>query len=257
MQLAIYEKLGFLWKYGAEKTAHHKIGDHLLPMELVLSDPSIMRSFIENGCVGIDFQNMPEPVSVHLPFYDINIASGDPLHAAYSEQIIGEAITFASIRGIYSGVVHLGCNPKWPKKAFDNWYPTFLEAKERIEKKAEEQGFQVIWENTYEQKLDMFSRILSDHPNTKLCLDVGHVHCFSDFSVDDFIDRFGKNIVHLHLHNNFGDEDSHAALPKGDGEWRKAINRLGDMSVETVVLEMNAENVEKSETDIMWIIQQM
>ena len=257
MQLAIYEKLGALWKYGTERVKHHHIGKDFLPMELVLSDPSIMRGLIENGCVGVDFEKMPTPLSVHLPFYDLNIASRDPIHAAYSELIIGEAVAFASIRGIYSGVVHLGCNPRWPKKAYDNWYPGFLSAKERMEKSAETQGVQLIWENTYEQSMDVFSHILKAHPHTKLCLDVGHVHCFSDFSVDDFIDKFGKSIVHLHLHNNYGDEDSHNALSEGTADWKTAINRLDEMSVETVVLEMDAESIKKSEKDIAWILTNM
>ncbi len=253
MRVAVYEKLGFLWKYPNDPLKHHRIGSQQLDMELVLSDPSIMRSFMENGCVGIDFDAIPTPVSAHLPFYDINIASADPLHAEYSESIINEAVYFAAIRGISVGVLHLGCNPLWPKKAYKRWLPRFLQAKERIEKKAAEQHLTIAWENTYERTMDIFTHIASEQPDTKWCVDVGHINCFADFTLDNFLDAFGNNIIHAHLHDNDGSEDMHAALGSGTAPWKRLIERLPDTAVETVVLELNARDTEASATKLEWI----
>ena len=55
---------------------------------------------------------------------------------------------------------------------------------------------------------------LGDYP-CGFCLDVGHAHAFTSLPPVQWVERLGSRIIHLHVHDNPGDDDRH--LPPGEG----------------------------------------
>ncbi|KYH36197.1 MAG: hypothetical protein AYL30_008130, partial [Candidatus Hecatellales archaeon B24] len=57
-----------------------------------------------------------------------------------------------------------------------------------------------------------------------LALDVGHAQTVGQ--VEAFIRKFKGKISHIHLHDNFGDEDSHLKIGNGIIDWPSTLKAL-------------------------------
>ena len=72
-----------------------------------------------------------------------------------------------------------------------------------------------------ENVLDLDWRLMNqlideiNHPHFKVCLDVGHVHAYSKYKVEEWIEGLGERIGYVHLHNNDSSRDAHGGLFEG------------------------------------------
>jgi len=69
----------------------------------------------------------------------------------------------------------------------------------------------------------IFQIILKEVPALKVHIDVAHLNFTGDLylSLENFIDRFGKKIIHYHMHDNKGKKDDHLPLGCGNIDWGK------------------------------------
>ena len=89
---------------------------------------------------------------------------------------------------------------------------------------------------------------LGDYP-CGFCLDVGHAHAFSGLAPRAWVERLGPRIVHLHVHDNSGDDDRH--LPPGEGsidfaQLYAAFLRHCPRAVLSLELESDAQSILRS-----------
>jgi len=89
---------------------------------------------------------------------------------------------------------------------------------------------------------------LGDYP-CGFCLDVGHAHAFSGLAPRAWVQRLGPRIVHLHVHDNSGDDDRH--LPPGEGsidfaQLYAAFLRHCPRAVLSLELESDAQSILRS-----------
>ena len=108
------------------------------------------------------------------------------------------------------------------------------------------EGPQVVMENVLDEDwrllLDVYNFV--DHPNFKLCLDMGHAHCYSEISVLEWAKELAPYVGHVHIHDNAGDRDSHLGLGKGTIPWEKGLKLLPCTKERTWTIECsNKEDV--------------
>lgn len=72
--------------------------------------------------------------------------------------------------------------------------------------------------------LDVYKKV--DHPKFKLCLDMGHAHCYSEIPVMEWAEELSPYISHVHVHDNAGDRDSHLGLGKGTLPYHEVLKLL-------------------------------
>jgi sugar phosphate isomerase/epimerase len=156
-------------------------------------------------------------------------------------EVMIKGLVFCEKLDIRSAVAHFGFNIKLAGKAAEKWKEKFFSQKRLLESDAKKRGVKIIWENTYENNFELFDEILEVSPDTRFCLDCGHCNCFADFTPVEFIDRYGEKVVHLHLHDNDGKEDSH--LPPGSGsvDFSALFNSIGKSKIENAVFEIEPE----------------
>ena len=86
----------------------------------------------------------------------------------------------------------------------------------------------IVMENVFdripEPMVEVVERV--DRPDFRLCLDIGHAHCYSDISVLDWAKSFGSYVSHVHVHDNMGDRDSHIALGEGTIPYEEVLGLL-------------------------------
>jgi sugar phosphate isomerase/epimerase len=95
-------------------------------------------------------------------------------------------------------------------------------------------GVRLALENTPNTmaQLDLAIDGIGDDPdktNLGICIDVGHAFMSQDAGrqpIRNYIDRYRGQLVHLHLHDNFGDNDDHLPISEGCIDWQDTIDRI-------------------------------
>ncbi len=156
-------------------------------------------------------------VNMHLPFYGLQLGCKDPYIRKLSHRLIMQGLRRAADLGIRKAVMHVSFPPQIPIKGREHWLDQFCFNLEKILSYCRLQGITLLIENTYESSTTIFSDIFSRFPEEELamCLDVGHVYCFSKSSIEEWWNSFREKIKIIHLSDNSADDDSHLAL--GDG----------------------------------------
>ncbi len=104
----------------------------------------------------------------------------------------------------------------------------------RLATEAREQGVRLLLENTPNTMwaLDLALDEIGDDPektNLGICIDVGHAYISQDAGrepIRNYIERYKGQLIHLHLHDNFGDEDEHLPLREGSIDWQNLADTL-------------------------------
>jgi phosphoglucan,water dikinase len=116
--------------------------------------------------------------------------------------------------------------------------PAFVSAIQPLVQRTREAGLQLTIENTPHHPPELFNELfslLAAEKQVGMCLDIGHANLCSATRNDylGFVDRLSPNvpIIHAHLHENWGDSDSHLTLFTGpsaqnDAGIRGLIERL-------------------------------
>ena len=105
----------------------------------------------------------------------------------------------------------------------------------------------IVFETTPEYCIELFEGVNS--PNMKLALDTGHVNLYAQKTkVTDWIKAYGENLYHLHIHNNFRENDDHSNLENGTLDFVEIFSEIKNLGIHpSYVLEMfTEEDIRKS-----------
>ena len=166
---------------------------------------SCRRRLEEMGC---------QSLTLHGPFLDLNPVAFDSLVQQATlrryEQTYQAALELGAKKIIYHScfVPSVYFLEGWAERAAD-FYNRFLENKT--------DEIQILMENVLDPIPDPFLQVaqMVKHPAFGICLDLGHVHCYSDVPCQIWMEQLQPYIRHLHLHDNDGTADEHLALGEG------------------------------------------
>jgi sugar phosphate isomerase/epimerase len=135
-----------------------------------------------------------------------------------------ECIDVTHELGIGKINIHLNLEYSVDEKTKKAHLDIFCKSLEKIIDYANKCGIKIILENTEGSQgrgLKNMDYVLKKVPNVGAHLDFGHSNITDDFlDVVKFIIKYSKRIEHIHMHDNHGLEDEHAAL--GEGNLRVA-----------------------------------
>ena len=184
--------------------------------------------------------------SVHGLFFDLSIASIDDDIREISIKRYLQSLDVAKAIDAKTVVYHTGNEATIKHRGFQKAYSedsirfwkNYISAYENSNITAVQEN---VSENTYESILKIVDAINS--PMLKASLDTGHVNVHSDRKVTNWIEGYGKNLVHMHLHNNYGDDDSHLSLLKGTLDFDEIFDKIKELELNPIlVLEIFTEN---------------
>jgi len=185
-------------------------------------------------------------LSLHAPLSDINIASVNEGIWEESIRQIKESIenTYEFVENIC--VVHPGIlsplSIHMPEKAIQKAIAGLTALCEF----AAERGLRIAVEN-----LPSINMMLGRYPDELIqivrgvnmdilgiCLDVAHAN--TTRTLDEFLNICDKaediDIIHLHASDNFGADDLHLPLGKGNLDWKKVLNGINDYGYEGLMV---------------------
>lgn len=179
--------------------------------------------------------------TIHSPISDINIASLNPSIRNGSIKEIFYSLEIANEFDIDTVVVHPGNIPFF---AFD-----YLEKVDEINRNsmleiaefALDLGVNAVFENmpnikgfTY-NKLEDLNQFLTDN-DIGMCLDTGHANTMN-YSPEDM---YLPIVKHIHLNDNFSQNDDHLALGEGNIDFKSIIQNYESNNYDGIyVIEVN------------------
>lgn len=176
--------------------------------------------------------------TIHGMFFDQSVASIDPEIRAISQKRHRQSLEAA--KAIKADIVvfhsgNKGMKHKVSQEKFKNSSIIFW--KEFI-KEFEEANITAVIENVLEKDYELILDIITgvDSPNLKASIDTGHANLFSDVKISEWIRAYGKHLHHMHIHNNFGDDDSHYSLLNGNIDFNEVFETLKELDLNPVIV---------------------
>ncbi len=165
-------------------------------------------------------------LTIHGPFMDMNPMSYDSCIQQVTMDRFNQAWEAAICLGAEKIVYHSGMIPTvyylegWAERMADFWN-RFLDHKPA-------DGPAVCMENVLDRKAQPFLDVCRQvkYPNFGICLDVGHVNCYSEDSIETWLELLKGRIRHVHVHDNDGVRDLHRAVGKGTVNWEAVLQEL-------------------------------
>lgn len=93
--------------------------------------------------------------------------------------------------------------------------------------------------------------VLEKYPKEFLgfCVDTGHINLVWHEKLPQIIRKYGERIYSVHLHDNFGQEDSHMHPGEGNIDWKETMAALAESVYElplTLEVGCDEENPDES-----------
>jgi sugar phosphate isomerase/epimerase len=184
--------------------------------------------------------------SFHGPFGDLNCGSNDPMIRDVSGQRMSQGCRTASQLKAAHLIFHHGYVPhtSWPQ----NWISRFVQFwNSFLADKPHNVFFHL--ENMLELSPDMICETIDaiSDPRVSACLDIGHAHCNSTTAVLNWVERLGRRIEYVHLHDNDGSSDQHLAIGEGNIPFDEVCMALNEYSPIAIwALEAHTSGIKKS-----------
>lgn len=160
--------------------------------------------------------------SIHMPFEGIvNDLWTEGEGGEHFVEVMLEGADYASKLGVQKLIVHISsspCPPPMSKIGFDRLM--------KIADYYQEKGCVACIENL--RRMDYFEEVMNKVSplGAKICYDVGHKNIYYP---DYDMTIYKKDIVTLHLHDNFGLKDQHYLPFEGTIDWDKVASEIKEM----------------------------
>ena len=188
--------------------------------------------------------------TIHAPFMDVNIATLQDKSRINSISQMKNSIDLANEIDAEAVVVHPGLASFLAKKYFlDDVYKVANESIAEIGKYSRDLGVLTTVENMpafdamiYQNINDLNDLLVG--LDMAMTLDIGHAHHVGYATSQMIFD----SIKHVHIHDNFGDDDAHLALGEGNIELKRIVNNLESKNYDGIyIIEVNdTDSIKKS-----------
>lgn len=175
--------------------------------------------------------------TLHGAFLDVTVHSDDPAIYEISKQRVYESMDIAMELGVQAVIFHTNYIANFRLKPYqDQWIErNELFWRATLEKYPE---LQIYMENMFDESPDLLQRLairMADEKRFGVCLDFAHAY-LSGTKLDDWVDKLGKYIKHIHINDCDGVADLHFPIGKGVIPWDKYGSYLEKLPKDISVL---------------------
>lgn len=196
------------------------------------------------------FDGFEFPRSLHGMFFDLSIASNDPLIKEISRKRHRQSLEVGKAINAEIIVFHSGNKGMKHKPSQEIFKDKSIQFWKEFVKEFEDAGITAVIENVHERYPSMILDIVKEvnSENLKVSLDTGHANLFSKVPITEWLKEYKPFLKHMHIHNNMGDDDAHSNLYDGSLDFTEILNAIKSENIDPlIVFEMfKIENLEKS-----------
>lgn len=188
---------------------------------------------------------------VHAPWAGINIATPNPALRRAVMKRLEASIVVAGQLDCRLWVFHPGS-----KTGLSHFYPgkdwqLNLQSVQKLLHIARREGVTMAIENTPEpfpslmKGVDDFHRFFNDlEDDIDMVLDVAHANLNNQ--VQEFLQFFSKKIVHIHVSDNKGDNDTHLGIGQGNIDWNNFAMLIKEIGYDNLLMIESMDHVKES-----------
>lgn len=189
--------------------------------------------------------------TMHAPFAVVNIAAPVEHARKFVLKRLEKSLVFARRLECRLMVFHPGL-----RTGISSFYPgadwkVNIKSVRELLELSRKYGVEIAVENCpapfgfLVKNVEEFSRFFDElGENIGLVLDVGHSNINGDTKV--FMETFGKQIVHVHAHDNDGKHDLHLGVGYGTVDWQQFSETARKIGFEGIVMVESYSNVKES-----------
>ena len=178
-------------------------------------------------------------ISLHGFFSNLSAASKDPLIREASRKRYHQSLEIASEIGAKTVVFHTCYNNLLKHKDYQKvFFANNIEFFKEFIPHFEQAGIIATIENVHEPDYHFIRNLVGaiNSPNLKVTLDVGHINLHSEIPPSEWIKNYGIMLHHMHIHNNFKEEDSHSSLLNGDTDYIPVFQTIKEMHLNPLIV---------------------
>ncbi len=189
--------------------------------------------------------------TLHAPFASINIATPIKDLRNFIFKRLEKSMIFAKHLNCTLWVFHPGL-----RTGISGFYPEMdwkinIESVRRLLSLSRKHKVEIAIENCPEpfgflvKNVEQFSQFLNElGEDIGLVLDIGHSNI--NGQTHDFIEAFGKKIVHVHAHDNDGKHDLHLGVGYGTVNWQQFAGDIKRIGFKGIVMVESCQHTEES-----------
>lgn len=183
-------------------------------------------------------KNFHGEITLHALFSDLNPASRDEAIRKITFDRYEKSLIAAQNVNAANVVFHSGSRCTKHKGSMQNFKDGSIKFWCKFVKRFEDCGITATLENILERDPFSIPEIIREvnSPNLKLTLDTGHANICSNIDIVEWVKFYGKDLYHMHIHNNFGENDDHFGLDKGTLDFNKIIRAVYQNNPDTKIV---------------------
>lgn len=186
--------------------------------------------------------------TLHGVFFDIVIGSEDRRIAEVCELRLRQSMSIAERLGCKAVVFHTNFITNFNVASYKKrWVSSNVMMIQTLLR--DYPKMTIYMENMFDETPDLLLQLaerMEKEERFGVCLDLAHAH-LSRCPVNEWVEKLAPYIKHLHVNDNFGDEDSHFAIGEGSIDWSILNHPLILWEKPSVLIEVrNAESFLRS-----------
>lgn len=158
--------------------------------------------------------------TLHGVFFDIVIGSEDRRIAEVCEYRLRQSMSIAERLGCKAVIFHTNYISNFKVASYrKRWVDYNVMMIRNLLR--DYPGVQIYMENMFDMTpvfLLQLAERMEQEERFGVCLDIAHAN-LSASPVEEWVETLGPYLKHLHLNDNFGEEDSHYAIGEGNIDW--------------------------------------
>ena len=193
-------------------------------------------------------------ITFHAPFMDLRPGAMDDEIRRTSIDRIKQVFDLAPYFHPLKIVCHASFDERYYVFGDDLWLEASIKTWKELIVLAKENKTIIALENIYEKNPHILRRLFDALSSDSICFcfDTGHFNVFSYEPLSVWLNELGKYTGHLHVHDNFGQQDEHLPVGCGTFPFAEFFQNLRAMGVKpTITLEAhNPDNLWQSMNNI-------
>jgi len=168
-------------------------------------------------------------ITFHAPFFDLRPGALDRRIREVTKDRLNQVFDLVPLFKPKTIVCHASFDRRYYVTHEDDWLENSRDTWSGFLSLAEEMGTTIALENVYEENPAYLGKLLgtfSESAHLFCCFDTGHFNAFSDTPLNLWMDELAPHIGQVHLHDNGGHGDDHAAVGDGTFPFHDFFKRL-------------------------------
>lgn len=244
-------------KIGAMNNPGKKLGDQLDELnelsfqliELTIEGPQATPDKIDPDQVKEFVEENDIELIGHLP-WEINLGTPYKTYREGAVEFMIELLDFAEKLGINYVTTHARSvvSGSYKRNYKDKLMESLVKSSQKLVEEAEKKDITLGIENEPGGiEIWDFPELFDQVPEAKMTLDIGHAFIEPN-EIEDIQHFIGDNqdrIEHIHLSDNFGQDDDHLPLGAGEIQWKKILKTLKQIEFEgNITAEIHSRDTE-------------